>query len=336
MKKTTTLMLGLLAVTFGGALNVQPAAAKTKVKEPTEKKAFTTQERATIKGYRQQLKGISNSTKGMYAQKPSLKKSFKPGKLSQKYINATVKSVNFYRQMYGLNTIKANPQWNEDAQYGAATMAAADEGLAHELTGIKRPGYVSKTAWNRGVDATGYSNIGEGVVKPYDNVLNYLVDSGQSDYVPGHREWLLGNTIEIGVGQAGIYNDLKVFEGGAKCRAFDPKDGLAKEVAYPKAGVFPINAVEGGVWSLSYSIGTGEKASKPVVKVTDNTTHKKIKVTHVTNYNDETGYGWFKTSISYQPKLSKVKVNHAYTVKISGLGNHADVNYQTKLFKLSK
>lgn len=80
----------------------------------------------------------------------------------------------------------------------------------------------------------------------------------------------------------------------------------------------------------------GEKASKPVVKVTDNTTHKKVKVTHVTNYNSETGYGWFKTSISYQPTLSKVKVNHAYTVKISGLGNHADVNYQTKLFKLSK
>ncbi|WP_143462253.1 CAP domain-containing protein [Levilactobacillus enshiensis] len=336
MKKTTTLMLGLLALTFGGALSVQPAAAKTKVKEPTEKKAFTAQERATIKGYRQQVKGISNSTKGMYVQKPSLKKSFNPGKLSQKYINATVKSVNFYRQMYGLNAIEANPQWNEDAQYGAATLAAANKGLAHELAGIKRPSYVSKTAWNRGVDATGYSNLGEGVVKPYDNVLNYLVDSGAADYIPGHREWLLGNTIEIGVGQAGSYNDLKVFEGGAKCRAFDPQAGLAKEVAYPKAGVFPINAVEDGTWSLSYSVGTGEEATKPNVKVTDNTTHKQVKVTHVTNYNSETGYGWFKTSISYQPAPSKVKVNHAYTVKISGLGNHADVHYQTKLFNLRK
>lgn len=336
MKKVSSIFLALLALSISGALGTQSATAKTKAKEPTEKVTFTSKERTTIKHYRQQVQGISNSTKGMYVQKPSLKKPFRPGQLSQKYLNAAVKSVNFYRKMYGLNTIVANKQWNEDAQYGASTMAAADSGLSHELVGIKRPAYISKSDWQRGIDATGYSNLGEGLTKPYDNVLNYLTDSGQSDYVPGHREWLLGNTIEIGIGQAGGYSDFKVFEGGAKCRAYGDAASQAKEVAYPKAGVFPVNAVAGSVWSLSYSADSGEQAQKPTVKITDVTTDKKVKVSHVTVYNSTTGYGWYRTSISYLPAPSKVKVNHAYTVQISKLGNHADMKYQTKLFELTK
>lgn len=337
MCKVKSIVLSLLAMMAIGVWGMQPAAAKTEsVKTPTEKKAFTVKERKMIKRYRQQVKKFSNRTKGMYAQKPSLKTPFRPGKLSSKYIKATVKSVNFYRKMYGLNAIVANPQWNRDAQYGAATLAAADKGLAHELAGIKRPNYVSKTDWQRGVDATGYSNLGEGYQGAYDNVLNYLNDPRQSDYIPGHREWLLGNTIEIGVGQAGAYNDLKVFEGGPKCRAYGDAAKQVKEVAYPKAGIFPLNAVDGSTWSLSYSAEDGDKAQKPTVKIVDRTTHKSVKVTHVTTYNDVTGYGWFKTSISYLPAPRKIKRNHTYTVKINKLGNHADVNYQTKLFNLTK
>ncbi|MCH4123956.1 MAG: hypothetical protein LKH74_09835 [Levilactobacillus sp.] len=333
MKKIHYVIISLLALTVGGTLTLSPAEAKTKAKTLTEKQAFTTKERATIKRYRQQVKHLPNSTKGMYATKPSLKKKFNPGKLSKKYTNAVVKSVNFYRGIYGLNKVVANPQWNVDAQYGAATLAAADGGLAHGLVGLKRPKAVPKAAWKRGVEATDYSNLGENDVKPFDIVSAYINDYGQPDYIPGHREWILGNTVEVGVGQVGIYNDLKVFEGGAKCRAYGEP---AKEVAFPKAGVFPISAVQDTTWSLTYSIGETKNTRKPTVKVKDETTHKTVKVSHITNYNSETGYGWFKTSISYVPAASKIKVNHTYTVKISHLTNHENVEYQTKLFKLAK
>lgn len=331
MTKIRYVVVSLLALTVGGALSLQTAEAKTKT--PTEKQAFTAKERATIKQYRQQVKKLPNTTKGMYATKPSLKKHFNPGKLSTKYTNAVVKSINFYRSMYGLNKVVANPQWNEDAQYGAAATAAANAGLAHELVGLKRPKAVPKAAWKRAAEATGYSNLNEHNAKPYDIVTDYINDWGQSDYIPGHREWVLGNTVEVGVGQVGIYNDLKVFEGGAKCRAYgDP----AKEVAFPKAGVFPVGTVQNTTWSLAYSVGETKNTRKPTVKVKDETTHKSVKISHVTNYNAKTGFGWFKTSISYVPAANKIKVNHTYTVKISHLTNHDDVQYQTKLFKLSK
>ncbi|MDT6980174.1 CAP domain-containing protein [Levilactobacillus zymae] len=204
-------------------------SAKAK-RQKAKKKAFTKAERAQIAGYRSQAKQISNATKGMYVQKPSLKKSFNPGKLSAKYINGTVGWVNFYRQMFGLAPVKADAGWNTNAQYGAATLAAADMGLSHGLEGIQRPSFISPVDWQRGADATNNSNIGWGDVNPAGNVVGYLNEADdEGDLVPGHREWLLGGISRVGVGQAQAYNDLRVIEDGWT----HPEP---QTVAYPRAG----------------------------------------------------------------------------------------------------
>jgi len=82
-------------------------AAKAK-KLQQEKKHFTASQWSQITNYRKQAKKIGTSTKEMYAQKPSVKKNFRPGKLSTSYINRTVNWVNFYRGMFGLNKVTAD------------------------------------------------------------------------------------------------------------------------------------------------------------------------------------------------------------------------------------
>lgn len=302
-------------------------SAKVK-RQRAEKKAFTKAQRKEIAGYRHQANKISDTTKGMYAQKPKLKKTFRPGKLSAKYVNATVDWINLYRKIFDLTPVTNDAGWNQDAQYGAATLAAADKGLSHGLEGIKKPGFVATAAWKRGADATDHSNLMEGAVSPFDNVAGYLNDSNNiSTIVPGHREWILGDISRVGVGQAGEYNDLKVIED-------QYTDHSPKTVAVPRAGVSPVGLVnDGAPWSISYADEYDGDGTKPKVKVYDQTKHKTVKVSKVGITSD--GYGWFGTTVYFVPKASQVKVNHAYRVTVSQIGGQADVQYTTKLFKLN-
>lgn len=307
---------------------VKKAKAKAKKAKAAEKKTFTASERKQIATYRQQVKQIANTTKGMYAQKPSVKGHFAPGKLSAKYVNATVDSINFYRNMYGLSPVTADTGWNIEAQYGAATLAAADKGLSHGLVGLNRPSFVSTADWQRGADATSSSNLSAGLAKPYDNILGYVNDgNNMTTIVPGHREWVLGGIAKVGVGQASDYNDLKVF--GSHDGGYTPST-----VAFPKAGVFPKQAATGTVWSVSFGHLLGSTTAKPVVKVTDNTTQKNVHVSQVGISGDT--YGWFGTTVYYQPADSQVKRNHTYTIKISNIAHQPNMTYQTKLFDLKK
>jgi len=291
-------------------------------KQAAEKKNLTASERADVAKYRKEAKAIGNGTKGMYAQKPVVKGHFSAGKLSSSYINRTVKWINFYRDMYGLNDIKADAAWNTEAQYGAAALAAVDKGLSHGLVKFTRPSFISEADWQRGAKATNSSNLSAGCVRPGDNVLIYMGDSGNP--VPGHREWLLGGISQIGIGQAGDYSDYKVF--GGYTYADTPKT-----IAYPKAGAFPVQAANEGSWSYSFDTEMPKNAAKPDVSVYDNTTHKSMKVKDVGL--DDGNYGGFGTTVHYWP--GTVKVNHSYTVSIKNMPNHPDVTYTTKLFKLA-
>jgi len=325
-------------VGYAAAKNVEkikasdPRSEETKKKlakqKKVEAKAFTKAERTQIATYRKQYKQIANTTKGMYSRKPSVKHSFNPGELSDKYINATVDSINFFRKMYGLNLAHADKTWNEDAQYGAAALNAAGKGLSHGLTGLGKPSFVSTSDWQRAAEATNSSNLGEGLTKPYNNILSYVNDGDNSGSVePGHREWVLGALSKVGVGQSGKYNDLKVF-GKDSGSSYHPET-----VAYPKAGVFPMSAIKFGLWSISYADRCDKDARKPVVKVYDNTTKKSVSVSTVGISNAT--YGDFGTTVYFLPDEAKTKVNHSYTVKVSHIENQSDVKYTTKLFDLN-
>ncbi|GAX08046.1 serine protease [Secundilactobacillus silagincola] len=292
-----------------------PAQDLSKIYSPTEL--------ATVNQFKATAKSIGNSTKNMYSVKPVTKSHFAAGKLSDSYVNNTVRTINLARGLYGLPSVTANSAWNSSAQMGAATLAAADQGLSHGLVGFSKPSFVSNSDWQAGVDATNQSNLAEGYTGAYDTVTGYLNDSGNDD--PGHREWLLGGINEVGVGQAGDYNDLRVFDMN------DYSDATPSQpVAFPNKTVFPWEWVSGTRWSLSLPQSLDTKSAK--ITLTDNTAKKNVPVSGV--LVTDGGYGDFNTSISYQPKDAMIQANHSYTVNITADGLGSGYTYTTKLFKV--
>lgn len=296
-------------------------------KSDNESQFFNSDELQQIKQIRTKANGIYNSDKNLYTEKPTLSGTFNPGKLTDNYIQGTVDWINLYRGLYGLSAIKADSGWNTEAQYGAATLAAADEGLSHGLKGIAKPANVSDADWQRGAKATASSNLGVGAVSPEGNVTLYLQDNGND--VPGHRDWLLGGITQVGVGQAGEYNDLKVFD--ADNYSENKPSSMLK---FPNAGIFPYEVSTQTRWSLSLPKKIAKNAN-PSVKVYDNTTNKNISVQDVNV--DNSGYGYFGTTISYNPDENQVKLNHSYTITLSNLPDgQSDVAYNTKLFSINR
>ncbi|WP_283680388.1 CAP domain-containing protein [Lentilactobacillus sp. Marseille-Q4993] len=301
------------------------APTKKSDKDNKETNFYNSSELQQVNELRSKATAIYNSTKGMYQEKPSLSGSFNPGKLNDSYIQGTVDWINYYRSFYGLSPVSSNSGWNTEAQYGAATLAAVDNGLSHGLVGFSKPSYISQSDWQHGAEATNTSNLATGVISPEDNITLYINDSGND--VPGHREWLLGGITQVGVGQANNYNDLKVF---------DPTgDGTdASEIKFPNAGLFPFEASSDTRWSLSLPQRLSTSA-QPTITIHDNTANKDVSVSNVIISNS--GYGEFGTSISYEPDSDSIKENHSYTINISNLPNGmADVSYSTKLFPIHK
>lgn len=286
-------------------------------------KLYTPSELATVNQFKAKAKSIGNSTKNMYSVKPVTKKHFAAGKLSSSYINATVSTINLARGLYGLPSVSANSSWNTAAQMGAATLAAADQGLSHGLVGLSKPSFVSNSDWQAGKDATNQSNLAEGYTGAYDTISCYLADNGNDD--PGHREWILGGINEVGVGQVGNYNDLQVFS------MTDYSDTTPSQpVAFPNKTVFPWEWVAGTRWSLSLPQSLNSKSAK--ITVFDNTAKKNVPVSDV--LVTDGGYGYFNASISYQPKDSLIQANHSYKVNITADGLGSGYTYTTKLFKV--
>ncbi len=290
---------------------------------------YSAGEQQQIATYKQQAASINNSTKNIFVTTPSLTGAFNPGTLSDTFIKANVDWINFWREMYGLSAIQADQAWTTEAQYGAATLAAGDQGLSHGLEGLTQPNNVSDTDWSRGAHATNQSNLGEGTKTPYDSISDFINDSGNE--VPGHRLWLLGGLGKVGVGYAvsasgDPYSDLMVFNTDDDAETTSPT-----EMDFPKQGLFPVAMAKGTRWSVSLSQEV-ETTDTPTVKITDMTTGTPVSVTNVELSNEN--YGDFGTTISYQPDDDAIKVNHQYSMTISGIANVPDISYTTKLFNL--
>lgn len=291
-----------------------------------EKKYFDASELQQINQIRTQASAINNDTKNIYAIKPTLSGEFNPGKLNDTYIQGTIDWINLYRSMYGLSSVTDNPDWNVEAQYGAATLAAADEGLSHGLVGINKPSNISEDDWDRGADATNSSNLANGLVSPEGNVTEYLND--EDNDIPGHRDWLLGRITQVGVGQAADYNDLKVFD-----RENYQPNTPASAIEFPNSGVFPYEAASETRWSLSIPQEISSNDT-PSITVYDNTAKKSISVSDISVDNKK--YGNFGTTVSYDPDENQIKLNHSYTISISGLSGQPDTSYTTKLFSIDR
>ncbi|MHA8110837.1 CAP domain-containing protein [Lactobacillaceae bacterium Melli_B4] len=306
---------------------------------------FTAQDMDQINQYKEQAQAIGNgaSSQDIYRSQPVISDTFAPGQLNSTYIQNSVDWINFFRKMVGQQAVFNNTGWNQDAQYGAAMLAASNNAnnsntLSHGLVDFTKPAFISDSDWQRGADATNDSNISSGIDSPYDVVTNFLNDGFNVNPAegPGHRQWLLGNIDQIGIGKAGDYNDYKIFADNSSNSYTDQQP-----VNFPGSGVFPIDLVQNTVWSIS--LPNGYNGATPMVSVHDNTANADVSVSGVNASGTTTdsqglttfGYGYFGTNVWFTPDASAIKVNHSYTITVNGLpGMSSPYQYTTKLFDL--
>lgn len=315
-------------------LTLLPASAV-----PVSAAALTPQEQAEVQRFQQEYQALNKvvyTKQNLYGTVPSLKKPFKAGSLKASYANDQLAYINYYRDLFGLTAVKTTKQSNKDAQTTAAVMAAINANPfinQHGLPSEKRPSYISKKNWALAQDISNSANLNFNASPQSagDVITDLLTDRyNLSGSDTGHRAWILSTRLsKISVGAAYGTNGYR-YSVNQVLNVGDSSRTASREiVAYPNAGVFPIELLSGtGVaWSLYFSNKIYNLV--PKITVTDNDTGKTVTATNVKNYSYY-GFGNFQTVITYSPSNLKLVDGHQYTVVASGLAT-----YSFKLFKQS-
>ena len=300
---------------------------------------FTPQEQAELLRFQREYQALSQAVytqQNIYASKPSLKKKFKAGSLKSSYINEQVAYINYYRDLFGLTAVKTTSQGNKNAQTTAAVMAAINANPfvnQHGLPNEKRPSYISKKNWLLAQDVSNSANLNFNASPQTagDVVTDLLTDRyNLSGSDTGHRAWLLSTRLsKISVGAAYGTNGYRYSVNQVLNVGDSARTASREMVAYPNAGVFPLELLNGQniAWSLYFS--NKVVTSTPKITVTDDDTGKTVTANQVANYS-EYGFGNFQTVITYYPSKLQLTAGHKYTVRAGNLAT-----YSFKLFKQS-
>lgn len=306
---------------------------------PVKAAAFTPQELAEVRRFQTEYAALDKtaySAQNLYAVKPSLKQNFKAGTLNQAYVASQLAYINYYRDLFGLKAVKATASGNKNAQTTAAVMAAINANPfvnQHGLPTDKRPAFISKKTWLLAQDVSSAANLNFNASNQSagDVITDLLTDRyNLSGSDTGHRAWLLSTRLsKISVGAAYGTNGYR-YSVNQVLNLGDAYASPSREmVAYPNAGVFPIELLNGKniAWSLYFSTKFCSKT--PKITVTDDDTHKTYAAKTVANYSSY-GFGNFQTVLTYYPANLKLTDGHQYTVRAGKLAT-----YSFKLFKQS-
>ncbi|KRL01903.1 hypothetical protein FC20_GL000695 [Lactobacillus equicursoris DSM 19284 = JCM 14600 = CIP 110162] len=306
---------------------------------PVSAAAFTPQEQAEVQRFQREYQALNKAVytkQNLYGTVPSLKKPFKAGTLKASYVNDQLAYINYYRDLFGLTAVKTTKQGNKDAQTTAAVMAAINANPfinQHGLPSEKRPRYISKKNWALAQDISNSANLNFNASPQSagDVITDLLTDRyNLSGSDTGHRAWILSTRLsKISVGAAYGTNGYRYSVNQVLNVGDSSRTASREMVAYPNAGIFPIELLSGtGVaWSLYFSNKIYN--SVPKITVTDNDTGETVTATNVKNYSYY-GFGNFQKVITYSPSNLKLVDGHQYTVVASDLAT-----YSFKLFKQS-
>jgi uncharacterized protein YkwD len=171
------------------------------------------------------------------------------GTVSANYQTATIRRVNWYRAMAGLSaSVVLDSEFSRKAQQ-AALMMSANNTLSH----------TPPSSWNcysvDGAAAAGKSNLSLGHAGA-EAVMDQVRDNGISNFVVGHRRWILypqtermgaGSVIPAGAEDRSA-NALWVFDDNI----WNPRPAVRDDfVAWPPPGYVPYQAVYPR-WSFAY------------------------------------------------------------------------------------
>lgn len=273
----------------------------------------------------------------LYLIKPKLKYKFNEGVLLPSYRSAQLAYLNFYRSLFNLNPVSENKQDNTNAQKTAAVLAALNANPLinqHNMPYEKRPKIIRKATWKIARNTSNSANLNFNTTDQSagDVITDWLTDRyNLTGPDTGHRAWLLSTRMTTtGAGAAYGKNGYRY----SVQKVLNTKDifriASQKMVTYPNAGIFPIELLDGKniAWSLYFSDQNIENT--PQITITDKNTQKKYKAEKVKNYRNS-GYGNFKTIITYSPGSVQLIAGHEYQVDVVGI-----CSYLFKLFKLNE
>ena len=283
---------------------------------------FTPAETAKIHQLRQDYNALDQTTfdaTNLYTVKPQLSRKFKEGILAPAYLEQQMSYINYYRQLFNLEPVSDNHQDNINQ---------------HNLPYEKKPKIINRGIWQIARKTSNAANLNFNTCNQSagDVVTDLLTDSyNLSGTDTGHRAWLLSTRLTtIGLGAAYGKNGYRY----SVQKVINSTDAfrLASQarVAYPEAGVFPIELLKGKniAWSLYFSDQVIE--GTPKITITDEDTGISYQAEKVENFSSA-GYGNFQSVITYLPGDTPLIPDHEYRVDISGI-----TSYRFKLFQLKQ
>ena len=301
---------------------------------------FTSAETAKIQQLRQDYNALDQTTfntTNLYAVKPQFSRKFKEGILAPAYLEQQLAYINYYRQLFNLEPVSDNHQDNISAQKTAAVLALLNANPLinqHNLPYEKRPKIVNRGTWQIARSTSNAANLNFNTCNQSagDVVTDLLTDSyNLTGTDTGHRAWLLSTKLTtIGIGAAYGKNGYRY----SVQKVINSTDAFRlasqAQVAYPEAGVFPIEILKGKniAWSLYFSDQVIE--GTPKITITDEDSGISYQAEKVENFSSA-GYGNFQSVITYLPGDTPLIPNHEYRVDISGI-----TSYHFKLFQLKQ
>ena len=258
---------------------------------------------------------------------------------------ATIKAVNYFREMAGLTPVKEDATLSKYAQQSALIMKANDK-LSHT------PAKSWKCYSAQGREASEKSNIGIS----WDEweslrlgsgarvIVLYMDDMGDHNKPVGHRVNMLHpETSRMGTGSTDNTNALYVASDKDSHNSNPrPKGGIA----WPSKGYFPWETVptskrwsysvaprwveeevEPGLWRVGYE---GDMFAKAKVKMTKNGKALKTKIIARDGYAGDPTLVWETKSQLAKPKSGKVDT---YKVTITGVKGQKTIAYSVKVFE---
>lgn len=320
-----------IALTFGALVLLLPNL--------TSAASFSDGEVKQIQHWQQsyaRLDKTSYNRKNLYQTRPRLSRRFSAGKVKGQYLKTQLAYINFYRSLFGLDPISDSKIANENAQKTAAIMAAinADPFVnQHGLPTDIKPHYISSSLWHLAQDTSETSNLNFNVANQSAGAVisDLLTDHyNLSGSDTGHRAWILSTRLSsTGFGAAYGTNGYR-YSVQKVLNLNDLFKVPSKEtVAYPCAGLFPIELIHGKNIAWSLYLSNKVYNHTPQVEIRDLDTNKTYKAVHVHNYSKD-GFGNFKTVITYCAGKTPLIAGHEYQVDIAGI-----YKYNFKLFKLN-
>jgi len=301
---------------------------------------FTSAETAKIQQLQQDYKALDQTTfnaTNLYAVKPQLSRKFKEGILAPAYLEQQLAYINYYRQLFNLEPVSDNHQDNINAQKTAAVLALLNANPLinqHNLPYEKKPKIINRGTWQIARKTSNAANLNFNTCNQSagDVVTDLLTDSyNLAGTDTGHRAWLLSTKLTtIGIGAAYGKNGYRY----SVQKVINSTDAFRlasqAQVAYPEAGVFPIEILKGKniAWSLYFSDQVIE--GTPKITITDEDSGISYQAEKVENFSSA-GYGNFQSVITYLPGDTPLIPNHEYRVDISGI-----TSYHFKLFQLKQ